>query len=63
MFKGYVYGDTKSNYTYEYAKKNRINFSTNKTVTAYFYIGIKLYKTNDTTDLANGGPLSYRVSN
>lgn len=57
------YGDTKSNYAYEYAKENRINFSTNKTVTAYCYIGIKLYKTNDTADFANGGPLSYRVPN
>ncbi|MCI6254062.1 MAG: leucine-rich repeat protein [Eubacterium coprostanoligenes] len=57
------YGDIKSNYAYEYAKENRINFSTNKTVTAYFYIEIKLYKTNNTANLANGGSLSYRVPN
>lgn len=49
------YGDTKSNYAYEYAKENRINFSTNKTVTAYCYVGIMMNKNNDTVDLTNGG--------
>ncbi len=49
------YGDTKSNYAYEYAKENRINFSTNKTVTAYCYVGIMLNKENDTVDFTNDG--------
>lgn len=49
------YGDTKSNYAYEYAKENRINFSTNKTVTAYCYVGVMMSIANDTVDLTNGG--------
>lgn len=49
------YGDTKSNYAYEYARENRINFSTNKTTTAYCYIGIMMNKSNDTVDLTNSG--------
>lgn len=49
------YGDTKSNYAYEYAEENRINFSTNKTVTAYCYVGIMLDKETDTVDLINSG--------
>lgn len=49
------YGDTKSNYAYEYARENRINFSTNKTVTAYCYVGIMMNKQNDTVNLTNGG--------
>ncbi|MCM1225782.1 MAG: leucine-rich repeat domain-containing protein [Lachnospiraceae bacterium] len=49
------YGDTKSNYAYEYAKNNKINFSTNKTVTAYCYVGIMLNKEIDTVDLTNDG--------
>ena len=49
------YGDTKSNYAYEYARENRINFSTNKTVTAYCYVGIMMNRTCDTVDLTNSG--------
>lgn len=49
------YGNTKSNYAYDYAKENRIPFSTNKTVTAYCYIGIMMNKNNDTIDLTNDG--------
>lgn len=49
------YGDTKSSYAYEYAKENRIPFSTNKTVTAYCYIGIMTNRKNDTVDLTNSG--------
>lgn len=49
------YGDTKSNYAYTYARENRINFSTNKTVTAYCYVGIMMNKQSDTVDLTNGG--------
>lgn len=49
------YGDTKANYAYDYAKENRIPFSTNKTVTAYCYVGIMMNRKNDTVDLTNNG--------
>lgn len=49
------YGDTKSSYAYEYARENRIPFSTNKTVTAYCYVGIMMNRLNDTVDLTNKG--------
>ena len=49
------YGDTKSNYAYNYAKENRIPFTTNKTVTAYCYIGIMMSRKSDTVNLTNNG--------
>ncbi len=49
------YGDTKTSYAYGYARDNRINYSTNKTVTAYCYVGIMMNKQNDTVNLTNDG--------
>lgn len=49
------YGDTKTSYAYGYARDNRINFSTNKTVTAHCYVGIMMNKQTDIVDLTNGG--------